>query len=218
MGTTTKWLLRWPAGTDVPAGHSQIQALAEDVENLMGPLVGTLAARPTAATAKSGRRYYATDTIQAFISDGANWQEVPLTPIGTTDIVDDAITAAKLGPAALKFEQGLSWAIAGDIIVPSGQLDVIPLAFVPVSATQVTKLLRVRYKIAAGTSATFKIQRNGSDVTGLTGLAAATTAAETAASPAVTLTDDDTLQPIVTSVSGSPQNLSITAILEHSNP
>lgn len=38
MGTTVKYGLRWPAGADGPAGHTQIKNLAEDVEGLIDGL------------------------------------------------------------------------------------------------------------------------------------------------------------------------------------
>lgn len=74
--TTAKWGLRYYQGTDTPAGFTQQENLAKDVENNGLPLSGTYAAKPTAAVAKADRVYRATDTGQVLISDGTIWHEV----------------------------------------------------------------------------------------------------------------------------------------------
>ena len=104
--TTPKWGLRYYQGTDTPAGFTQQQQLAEDVENLALVGVTTLALRPTAAVAKSGRRWYTTDTDQSWVSDGTNWKEIAQVPIlgaditdltiATADLANNAVTAAKI--------------------------------------------------------------------------------------------------------------------------
>lgn len=193
MGTTAKWALRWPAASDPPAGNTQIQALAEDAENLMGPLATTVALKPSAVTSKSARQHLETDTGRWSISDGTNWFGI-----------------------ARVFELGHSWALQGQIFVPAGNVDIIPQIFIPVFPTlQVAKLKRVRYGIVSGTSATFKMQRNGADITGLTGLVAAPTVTETALGTPLALSNNDRLQPVVTAVAGTPLHLSITAVVEH---
>lgn len=107
-----------------------------------------------------------------------------------------------------------TWAISGTIAVPSGDTDFLVPMFVGEGANEVVVLDKVRYKINSGTSATFKMQVNGGDATGFTGLSATTTAATT--DPAdVALTDLDVLVPVVTAVSGTPKNLTITAFLKH---
>lgn len=108
-----------------------------------------------------------------------------------------------------------TWAVAGEIKVPVGNADVIPGFFVPtLAAGQTCKLTEARHKIGAGTSATVKLQKNGADITGFTGMSVTTTAATT--DPAdVTLAAGDYIQPIVTAVSGTPQNMSLTVALEY---
>lgn len=76
MPTTPNWALRYPASTDnndVPLHMSQ---LAADADNMAQFAKGTFAARPAAATAKSGKYYLATDTGVLYLSDGTNWIEV----------------------------------------------------------------------------------------------------------------------------------------------
>jgi len=108
-----------------------------------------------------------------------------------------------------------TWAVAGEVKVPSGGLDVIPGFFVPSLAPgQTAKLVEARHKIGSGTSATVKLQRNGVDITGFTGISVTPTAALT--NPAdVTLAAGDYIQPVVTGVSGNPTNLSLTVALEY---
>lgn len=94
MATTTKWALRYPASSAAPNVPLDIQNLATDVDDRL-PQFGTLAAR-SGVTQHAGLIYYATDTVQAFISDGTAWHEYPLDTVGTADIANLAVTAAKI--------------------------------------------------------------------------------------------------------------------------
>lgn len=107
-----------------------------------------------------------------------------------------------------------TWTVQGSIAIPSGDTDFIPPFFVPVPAGATVTLKRARYKINSGTSATMKLQKNGSDVSGYTGLSVTTTAAQTVND--ATFVDNDVLALVVTAVSGSPKNLSFTVVLEES--
>jgi len=108
-----------------------------------------------------------------------------------------------------------TWAVAGEVKVPVGDADVVPGFFVPsLAAGQTVKLVEARHKIGSGTSATVKLQKNGVDITGFTGISVTTTA--TLTNPAdVTLAAGDYIQPIVTAVSGTPKNMSFTVALEY---
>lgn len=109
---------------------------------------------------------------------------------------------------------GHTFTVAGEILVPVGDLDFINPLFVPVKSGRTVKLAKCKYKINAGTSVTCKLQINGSDATGFTAISVTTTAAET--DPAdITLADGDRLALVVTAVAGSPKNLSFTVVLEH---
>lgn len=107
-----------------------------------------------------------------------------------------------------------TWVTPNAVTVPSGTTDLIPPMLVTIPAGKTAKLLSVRYAIAGGTSATIKLQRNGADITGYTGLSATTTPAQANAAD-VTLADGDRLQPIVTAVSGSPVGLSVSIVIEY---
>lgn len=109
---------------------------------------------------------------------------------------------------------GHTFAVAGDVVVPSGDLDFIVPLFVPVAAGRTVKLAKCKYKINSGTSVTAKLQINGIDATGFTGISVTTTAAETDPTN-ISMTDGDRLALVVTAVSGSPKNMTFTCVMEH---
>jgi hypothetical protein len=108
----------------------------------------------------------------------------------------------------------LNFLTAGAVNVPSGQTDLIPPAYVAIRSTDTATLVKVRYRIDAGTSVTFKLQKNGSDITGATGLSATTSGGTTTLGTAATLADGDLISVVVTAVSGSPTNLTVAAVVE----
>jgi hypothetical protein len=97
--------------------------------------------------------------------------------------------------------------------VASGDTDFIPPIFVSLATGQSLKLVKARYVINSGTSVTCKLQANGSDITGFTGISVTTTAAETDPTD-VDLADNDRLALVVTAVSGTPKNLSFSLVFE----
>jgi len=111
-----------------------------------------------------------------------------------------------------------TWAVAGEIKVAVANADVIPGFFVPTpSAGQTIQIVEARYKLGAGTSVTLKLQKNGVDITGYTALSVTTTTGVT--QPAfVSLAAGDYIQPIVTAVSGTPQNMSLSITLQSAAP
>jgi hypothetical protein len=96
--------------------------------------------------------------------------------------------------------------------VPSGGTDYLPGFFIDLPAGQTVSLKACRYKIYSGTSATAKIQVNGSDATGFTGISVTTTAAETTGT--VSLADNDYITLVITAVSGTPTHLSFTLFMD----
>jgi hypothetical protein len=106
-----------------------------------------------------------------------------------------------------------TFAIQGEIKVPSGDTDFIPPFFVSLASGETLKLVKARYLINSGTSVTAKLQKNGSDITGFTGISVTTTAAETDPTN-VDLADNDRLALVVTAVSGTPKNLSFSLVFE----
>lgn len=76
MPSTSRWALPYPASTDPPAGHSQIQALAEALDDVAKDDSGLLSARPTStpgSPGKAGRYYYATDQKVLYRDTGTSW-------------------------------------------------------------------------------------------------------------------------------------------------
>lgn len=106
-----------------------------------------------------------------------------------------------------------TWTIMGSIAVPSGETNFIPPFFVSLATGQGAILKKIRCRIDAGTSVTLNITQNGTAV--ITGASASTTASDTSPGGTVTLADNDLIACVVTAISGSPQNLTVTAVLEH---
>lgn len=106
-----------------------------------------------------------------------------------------------------------TYAISGDIAVPSGGTDYIVPFYMPVKAGTTVKLISVRYSIYSGTSATIKLTQNGSDITGFTDMSATTTDTTTDSTD-VSISNMDEIALVVTAVSGSPTNLTCTLIFE----
>lgn len=113
------------------------------------------------------------------------------------------------GPITLPY----TFVVSGDIAVASGDLDFINPFFVPSSAGYTVKIKSCRHKINSGTSATVKLQTDGADLTGFTGIVVTTTATTTNPSD-LFLASDTRLALVVTAVSGTPKNLSFTVYLE----
>lgn len=123
-------------------------------------------------------------------------------------------TAATLVQTAITHWTSHTFVVGSYVNVPSGDLDFIPPMFIPVFAGRTVKLAKCRYKINSGTSVTAKLQINGSDATGFTGISVTTTTAETDPTN-ISLADGDRLALVVTAISGAPQNMSFTVVLEH---
>ncbi len=108
-----------------------------------------------------------------------------------------------------------TYAISGEIKVPSGDTDFINPFFISLPSGQTANLVSCRYKINSGTSATVKLQKNGSDITGFTSISVSSTAAS-ATPTAVSLANNDMISLVVTGVSGTPKNMSFTIFVEYS--
>ena len=107
-----------------------------------------------------------------------------------------------------------TWRQGGAVNVSSD----LPGFFVPaLAAGQTAKLIQARHKIQSGTSATVKLQKNGVDIAGFTGISVTTTSTTT--NPAdVTLAADDFIQLIVTAIDSQPKDMTFTVTLELSAP
>lgn len=107
-----------------------------------------------------------------------------------------------------------TFVVSGAVMAAVGQVDYINPFFVKVPASQTVKLISARHRINSGTSATVKVQINGSDAAGFTGMVVGTTAGDT--DPAdITLSNNDLVSLVVTAVSGSPLNMSVTLFFEY---
>ena len=112
------------------------------------------------------------------------------------------------------YRVGHSYLISGSIAIPSGETDFIVPFFVSLATGQTATLVKARHSINAGTSVTINLQRNGSTITGYSGVTVNTTPSNTTASQAIS--DDDEIALVVTGVSGSPFNLNFTIFIEYS--
>ena len=132
---------------------------------------------------------------------------------GSLSIPNNSIAASKLASYP-KLIVPHTFVIGGPVNVQSGQIDYINPFFVRVPSTQTVKLISARHRINSGTSVTCKLQNNGVDIAGFTGMSVITTAADT--DPAdVTLANNDLISLVVTATTGSPQNMSMTVFLEY---
>lgn len=134
---------------------------------------------------------------------------------GSGKVVVDTNGAGVGGWRTLQLDIPHTWAIAGEIKVPSGDTDFICPFFVPVPSGQSATIVRARHIINSGTNAVCKLQKNGSDATGFTGMTVTTTAAEATGSVAVA--DGDKIALVVTAVNGTPKNLSLSVMVRY-NP
>jgi len=135
---------------------------------------GTTAGIASYAFSKWGQFYLATDTNILYLASGSAW--IPVA-----------------APKTLRVAHGFSL----DVDVQSG--DTPPGFLVSLAANQTSKLAAVRYYTEGGT-ATFKVTRNGSDVTGFTGINATTTKAVTDPTD-VSLSEGDLITIAVTAAS-----------------
>ena len=100
-----------------------------------------------------------------------------------------------------------TFAIPGEITTASSEA---LRHFISVLSGQTVELVAMHARLGSGTSATCKLQVNGSDATGFTGLEAKSTEDGSKEPTAVALANKDRVSLVVTAVSGTPKNLSVT--------
>lgn len=163
-------------------------------------------------------QYIKTDGTRAFTGVSAIANVTP----GSSAVADAAAIGTNLTLARSDHKHAReaahrtshTFAVSGEVLVATGDLDFINPIFVPVAPGRTVKLAAARYKINSGTSATVKLQINGVDATGFTAMSVTTTSTTTDPTD-LALADGDRLALVVTAVSGSPKNLSFSLYLEH---
>lgn len=119
-----------------------------------------------------------------------------------------ALTIAYNGTKTIRLPYTFS--VSGLIAVPAGASNYLPPFFFPIPAGQSATLQAVRCMIRSGTSVTVAIQQNGVAVTGLTAVSVTTTATTTNASSPPSVSNGDYFAPVVSSISGTPDGMTIT--------
>ena len=104
------------------------------------------------------------------------------------------------------FRTGHTWLVAGAVAAAT-----LPPMFVPKVSGQTSTLVAVRTQILSGTNITVQMQRNGTNLG--SAITATTSPGSTAFSQA--MADLDRLGLVLSAPTGSPADLSVTAILEH---
>jgi hypothetical protein len=114
-----------------------------------------------------------------------------------------------------------TWALGGQVQVASGDTDfIIPMTvrdrYTSSGYNTTVKIVSVIASINSGTNVTWKLTKNGSDLTGYgtSGSPLTATATPATTESTQTLADKDELAPVVVAISGTPRNMSITAFLE----
>ncbi len=106
------------------------------------------------------------------------------------------------------------YTVPDEIKVAAGSTDFLPPFIISLRSGQTAKVVKVLHEIGSGTSATLKLQKNGSDLTGFTGIEVETEKQTTDPGDQA-IADGDALAPIVTAVSGGPRNLTLAIVIEH---
>lgn len=139
---------------------------------------------------------------------------VMVTPGTGTATVNAYIADLPLGDLVNKiYRVPHTYAISGEIKVPVGDVDFVVPFFISFVSGQVGAIVKARHKINSGTSVTCKLQKNGVDITGFTGISVTTTPTDIDPTD-ITLAEDDAIALVVTGVSGAPKNLSFTIFIE----
>jgi len=111
MPTTTRLAIPYPASSDPPNGPSQMQAIANALDNAAIDLAeGALGSRPSPSI--RGRWYYATDIGVLYRDSGSTWRVVGLAAdvVTAAHIVDGTITNAEINASAAIAESKLALA------------------------------------------------------------------------------------------------------------
>lgn len=91
----------------------------------------------------------------------------------------------------------------------------LPPFFVPIYAGTTASIQAVRCQLQSGTSIALALQQNGVSITGLTAVSVTTTATTTNASSPPAVANNDAIQAVLSSPTGSPVGLSASVYIQH---
>lgn len=103
-----------------------------------------------------------------------------------------------------------TYTVSGLLAVPSGASSFLPPFFMPIPTGQSAKLVAVRAQVRGGTSATLAVNQNGSAVSSMSALVVTTSAATTAVGTPPSVADGDAFAPVIASIAGTPDGLSLS--------
>lgn len=227
QATTTTFTVQTGGGTNYPTGgvNGNFVVVIDRGNSLEEKILCSARSGDTFTIAASGRGYdgtsaatHADQAVVEHVVDADTLTEVNA-HVNTTSRDDHTqyLNTTRHTPslAGHVVHTAHTFVVSGVIAVPSGQVDYINPFFVSVPAGRTLKLIKARHRLnsAAGNTVTAKLQINGSDATGFTGLTVSATSTLTDPTD-ITLADGDLISLVVTAVSGTPQNMSFTCFLE----
>lgn len=152
------------------------------------------------------------------VTEDAAQSVVVENPTTNVTVGEDQVTLIQVTGIGPQGAQGLAvgiyqtvntYAIGGEL----STTDFVPPFFFAKKDNQVSVLKKIIHRINSGTSATVKLQKNGVDISGYTGVSVTTTTATT--SQDTSLVDGDMISLVITAVSGTPSDLTVTLVIEH---
>jgi len=109
------------------------------------------------------------------------------------------------------FELPYTFSVSGPLAVASNGTNYLPPFFWPVPSGQTVQLISVvGMTRSTSTTTTIDIYKNGSTVTGLTGLSITSSPSTTTLSSPLSVSNNDYFQPKITAIGGTPDGLSLT--------
>ncbi len=118
------------------------------------------------------------------------------------------------GGGASTYYETKVFTVPDEIKVASGDTDFIPPMFLSLRSGQTAKVAKVIHRLNSGTNAKVKLQKNGADLTGFTAIEVK---AETQTTDPTdqAVASGDRLGLVVESVSGTPKNMTVAVVVEH---
>ena len=111
--------------------------------------------------------------------------------------------------------QDRTYAVSGALSVASGSANYLPPFFKAVASNTTQWLVGVRCVVRAG-SCVLSVTQNGAAIAGLSSISVTTTSAFTHASPYPSVSDGDSFAPVIASVSGATDGLTVTLVFAES--